>query len=868
MACAVLLAAARGWAQGPAAYQDPIRYGDLGFRRSLAVTSSPSAPVPQERGVSFSDILRGNGAKAGYSLTHGGIVQNSECVTVDGSMLRRNQDYYLDPSSGMLLFSEAIRTTQTVRVTYRYSQEKDQQRSAIGAPNMSLDFGPSTSLGITFSQNVLNSSFDLLTYGANLKTNLGANASMTNLMYVSSARESGRLSLNGQAKAPDPRPKTDNLFVHNSQYQTGKLTLKLNYQDVGKDFSGFTTLRQQKVTADDILNQLEKERGFQRLGFSAGYSLGSNGSTGLNWSHVRDATGFVSRQSLSFGNDRTKINMDVQSVSQGFKSFKSLTAAEQAALGNEAGMNRMNLLGDFTLNGGLNLKTSFSQVHAKDAGLSKYGLSLTGKQFSVSANYQDIDPNFSRIMDLSDADKKTMAAEQGMKRYDLTTHYQASQSLTIDSFFYDAKHSTTGTFRKQFRNNIVIAPSRGPKLSILEDQVSTGNPSASTDTTHQQFRVEQQMGFMSFNAVHDSLAVNNSTGADSLVTTNTMHFDTDAKRRGSLIGDWKNIRQADGKFEDTKNLKLSYKLNPSLDFTANRLMILTDKNSTVAEDYNLTGKVFRNIGLKSRFAGTSVDGAAASQTRELSLVPDAAKDYGPFKQFKWSAGFSETDTPGKVVAQSKTAHVETNVMQHQVTMDYAGGITKDGLHPITRSCSIAGNPNLKLPLHYNLMYKSVDSGSGRPMLMRRYDAEWQINAGMKLSYNYFSYNVRPDGKIDPIGGEKLRLTTPVGKQLGLIGQWESTEDFANRIRRRTISLGLNGKLNDKTTFEGSYGFDSVITPSGPTTSWTYKMKYDCQMDADHFLTLSGKYTNWSGPKPANNTEDDVTVQLDLRSVFD
>ena len=872
MACAVLLTAAHGWAQGPA-YQDPIRYSDLGFQRSLGIAQSQDVPDPQERGVSASENLRGNGAKAGYTLAHGGIVPNSECVTVDCSLLRQNRDYYIDPSSGMLLFNQAVRTSQIIHVTYRYSPTRDQQRSAIGAPSMALNFGPTTSMGITLAQTALNSSLDLLTYGANLKTNMGANASMSNMMYVSSARESGRVSLNNQqgnaqTKASAPKPKTDNLYVHDSQYQTGKFTVKLNYQDVGKDFSGFNTLRQQKVTADDILNQLEKEKGLSRMGFQTSYALGANAATGLNWNRITDEGGSVARQSLSFGNDRAKISADMQSVSEGFRSFKSLTAAEQQSLGNEIGMRRMNLLGDFKLNGGLQLKTSFGQVHSKDSGLSKYGLSLAGKQFSMSANYQDIDPNFSRIMDLADPDKKSMVAEQGMKRYDLTTHYQASRSLTIDSFYYDAAHSTTSAFRKQFRNNIVIAPSNGSKLSILQDQVSTGTPGASTDTTHQQFKLDQQFGAMSFNAAHDTVGVTNSSGVNSMVATDSLHFGTDPKGRTLFIGDWKNIKQDSGKFEDTKNLRLNYKLNPSLDFAANRLMIRTDLNDTDAQEFSLTGKVFRNIGLKSRFLDTSVDGALASSVREMSLVPDAARDCGTFKQFRWSMGFSETDTAGKVTTKSRTAHVETNVMKHQIAADYGDGITKDGLRPITRLFSISGNPDPKLPLHYNMMYKSIDPGTGALVLIRKYGAEWQINACTKLSYNYFSLNEKPGGKIDPVGGEKLRLTMPVTKQFGLIGQWEKTEDYAQRIRRHTLSFGLSGKLNTRTAFEGSYGSDHVLTPNGPATSWTYNMKYDHQMDAEHFITFSGKFTNWSGPHTVNPNDDDLTLQFDFRTVFD
>lgn len=872
LVCMLLRSAAPGWTQGARSYQDPIRYGDLGFRHSLGVAQSIDAPALQVSGMKASDNIRGNGAKAGYTLNHGGLVPGSETVTVDGSLLRRNQDYYLDPASGMLVFSEPVRMSQLVRVSYRYVPEQDKQRSSAGAPSMSLSFGPKTSMGITIDQNAINnSSLDLLTYGLNVKTDLGGKSSMTNMMYTSSARESGRVSLNlqgeAQAKSDAPPPKTGSLFVHNSDFQTGKLTVKMNYQDVGKDFTGFNTLRQQKAAPEDVLKQMEKEKGIRRMGLQTDYSIGHGMSTGMGWGQISDEGGSVSRQSLSFGNSRSKITAEMQNISEGFKSFGALAPAEQQALGKESGMQRMNLTGNFKLNSDTQLKTNFSRVHAEDAGIAKYGLSLTGKQFSVSANFQDIDPNFTRINDLADPDKKAMAAAQGMKRYDLTTHYQASKSVTIDSFYYDTKHSITGEFRKQFRNNVVIAPSHGPKLSILQDQVSTGISDASTDTMHQQFRLDHQIGGMSFSAVHDTVAASGDNGGRSAVTTQSFHFDTDAKRRASGIGDWRSIKQDDGKFEDTKTLRLNYKLTPSLDFMANRLMVRTDQNDTVAQELNLTGKVFTNIGLRSRFAETTIDGEVAAKIRELSLVPDAGKDYGMFKQFKWSMAFSENESAGNVTAQAKSAHIEANVAKHTVGVDYSGGIAKDGQRPITRSFSIGGVPDPKKPVHYNMMYKMLDPGNGPSMLIRRYDAEWQINTSTKLTYNYFSYSEKPGGKIEPVGGEKLRLTMPINSRFGFVSQWENTEDYGQDIRKQTLSLGLTGKVNEAGAFEGSYGYDRVKTPSGPTTSWTYKLKYDYKMDADHYFTFSSKYTNWSGPHAMNPNDDDVNLQLDLRTLF-
>ncbi|MCX6374419.1 MAG: hypothetical protein NTU88_00010 [Armatimonadetes bacterium] len=859
-----------GWAAGPGDSVNPLQRDEVGYWRSLAAAQS-KAFNPQERGVSAGDSIRGNGGRAGYSLSHGGVIPNSDSVTVDSRLLSRNTDYYLDSASGMLAFAASVRVHQLIRVNYRYSPEKDKERAAVGAQAMALNFGPKNSVGITFAQTATSGTFDLLTYGVNLKSQLGAKSNMNNLMYVSSARDSGRVALNltgnGGNKAPVQKPKTDSIFVHDSNLQTGRLSVKVNYQDVGKDFSGFSTLRQQKAAADDVLGRLEKEKGLRRLGIQSDYSLGHGLATGLSWSQIGDVAGSITKQSLTFGDSRMKISADLQQISEGFTSLKQLTAAEQGALAKEIGIRRMNLLGDFKLGTGLQLKTSFAQVSAKDSGLSKYGLSLAGKQFSVTANLQDIDPNFSRIADLADADKKTMVAEQGMRRYDLTTHFTSGNVLTVDSFLYDAKHKTSDVFKRQLKNNIVIAPSHGPKLSILRDELSLGTGDASSRSVQQRFIVEHRIGPMALNAMQDTVTREDPAGIETRVQTRTLHFDTDPKLRTSLVGDWKNVMQDSGKFEDTKTLRLSTKLTPRFDFTSLRIMIQTDTNQTQSQEFSLVGKVLGNVALKSRFGETRVDGDVSGTIRELSLVPDAPKDYGPFKQAKWSFGFGEVQRSDKIENQAKSGRLESQFMDQKIVAEYSGSVTKDGQRPITRSFGIAGDPDPKKPVHYNFMYKVRDPGAGEPMLIRRYDFDWQINASTRLTYNYFTFNEKLDGKIENIGGERIRLTTPFMGTLSFLGQMERTEDYTQNIDKDTLSLGVSGKLSALTAFEASCGFNRVLATSGETSSLTYRLKYDQQVDADHFLTLSGKLTNWAGPHPVNPNEDDVTVQLDFRTIF-
>jgi len=819
----------------------------LSFQRSLAGASAPgpalpsSASGPRERGVPASDAIRGNGTRAGYVLSHGGIVPNSESVTVDGGLLARNRDYYVDPVSGMLAFAQPVRVSQLIRTTYRYVPEKDGPRSGLGAPNLALNLGPSTSLGITYTHNTAsaNQAFDLQTYGLNLATKLGQKSTMANMMYMSSARESGRVPLNLQknppTRAPDAKPKSGTLFLHNSDLQTGRLAVKLNYQEVGRDFSGFAVLKQQKAAPDALLGQLEKEKGLRRFGLQADYGLGKDASAGIGWNRIGGDGGDIVRQSFTINGRDLKLSADLQEIDEGFAGLPVLTAAEQQTFAKETGMRRMNLTGDFTLNPNLLLKTYFSRVTAKDAGLVKYGLSLKGKKFDLAANLQDIDPRFDRLMDLADPDKKKMAAEQGMKRYDLTAHVQPSKSVRINSFLYDAKHSTDDVFKRQLTNSIVISPSHGPKLSILRDEVAAGKSGAVSKSLREKFALDHRIGLVSLAAVQDTVTKEDSTGDERRIETRTFHFDTDPKRRASLIGDWRTVEQNDGKFEDTQTLKLNSRLTSDIAFAGMRSVVKTDGAEVVSQEYG--------------------------------LQPGAARDYGMFKQVKWSLYFAQAQNSSGTETRTKAAKLESEIAAHKVAVEYLGAVTKDGQTPVTRSFSIAGSQDPKERLHYDLAYKVRDPGCGPSLLIRRYNADWQIYPSTKLIYNYFSYDEKPGGKLEPIGTERLRLATALTKRLGFIGQWEIADNYERGTSKDTLSLGLSGKVSSLGALEASYGYDRVAAPDGKSSSRTYKLKYDYQTSADHFFTFSGRYTDWSGPRPASSDGDDLYLQLDFKTLF-
>jgi hypothetical protein len=95
--------------------------------------------TPNQPGKPFSEVLRGNGTRAGYVLSNGGIIPNTVSITVGAKSLRANRDYYLDAANGSLFFAEPVRRSDSIRVSYRYIEGQNGSRSPMALPGLSLN---------------------------------------------------------------------------------------------------------------------------------------------------------------------------------------------------------------------------------------------------------------------------------------------------------------------------------------------------------------------------------------------------------------------------------------------------------------------------------------------------------------------------------------------------------------------------------------------------------------------------------------------------------------------------------------------------------------------------------------------------------
>jgi hypothetical protein len=383
-------------------------------------TLNLSAASPASRGKFCSEVLRGTGSRAGYALSHGGIIPESVSVSVNARRLSHGE-YFVDADSGSMGFLEPVTRFSSVSLSYRYIEGQDGNRTPVaGVSGLSLNLnGSALNFGFGVSTNA--AGLDFTTYGLALNSKLGAGAgsALNGLVYFSTPGASKnnlvgstREALDASAKkAASPDAVNDHLISQNLNYNTGAITLRANYQDVGSHFNGFQAMKASNAKNADVLAQIgamEKEKGIKRLGFGADVKTAKTSSLGFDWNQIGDGTDHVTHQSIGYASKLFNFKFSEQQVGENFAGFKSLREADAAQWAREKGMKRSDLsLGMVT---GKDSKLDFSRNAASDktGALERENLALAAKSLSFSMSSTKADAKFTRLNDLADADKTNL----------------------------------------------------------------------------------------------------------------------------------------------------------------------------------------------------------------------------------------------------------------------------------------------------------------------------------------------------------------------------------------------------------------------------------------------------------------------------
>ena len=403
-------------------------YADVDFSSAFTpfniaeeVTPAQSKEPAKEIGDPASEVLPGNGSRAGYVLGHGNIVPDSEWVYIGPRRAKRNMDYSIDYSSGTLFFTEPVRQADSVRVDYRHSQLSKGERNITGPGVMPFKIGSGLQMNMTYSYRAADvaqgfGAPDVLTYGVNTVMKFGGSSTLSSMMYVATPQTSNRLSL-GQTNKPgtnQKKVKKDQLMVQDADLGLGKVRLKMGFQDVGEDFAGFASMRESNSSAGDVLNQLEKEKGLKRMSVAAEIPTGSNGGFNFSMGRIEDKKDDIVSRSFGYSGSDFKLNFSTREIGKEFSRFKDLREADRSQMAAEVGMKRTNY--------GLQFKTGITtdknpiwsglrmtQLQDANGVLDFKSANFDMGKIRLAADIRKMDPTFNRMAALNDEERTRMA---------------------------------------------------------------------------------------------------------------------------------------------------------------------------------------------------------------------------------------------------------------------------------------------------------------------------------------------------------------------------------------------------------------------------------------------------------------------------
>lgn len=98
---------------------------------------------------SVTDILTGNNTPGPYFLSWNNIEDGSDSVVLDGSILRKIQDYNIDCKTGIITFTKPLKAGSLVRISYRRKSGVSQANSAKASIPLKLDLAQSDRGGLS-----------------------------------------------------------------------------------------------------------------------------------------------------------------------------------------------------------------------------------------------------------------------------------------------------------------------------------------------------------------------------------------------------------------------------------------------------------------------------------------------------------------------------------------------------------------------------------------------------------------------------------------------------------------------------------------------------------------------------------------------
>lgn len=423
----------------------------------LPLTPEPSStPVAEMGGVATIDVITVSKNSLSLPLRHGGLIANSERVEFRGQTLKRGVDYQIDEAAGVIYLMRATKPGDMVRVAYRWDRTKESQKAVgsnfAGLAPFKLDIAPGSRVIFGFGmtergQNGNTTSSSVMGYQN--KFQFGSSGSANGLMLFGQRDKINQQSnYEYEAAAGETETGSSHLILQDLALGLGGGKIEVNYQDISKNFTGFGAAMDSGYAKDSV-NQLQKERGLKRFGFSAtDVGVGSfKLSSGMRT--VGDGKDQIEWKNYGFQSGGFSVAYNSQDVGKDFSRFQDIKEGDREQLRKEAGMNREGLAGQFVSKAN---KLTFSMNKVEDpnnAAIQRTEVGFSSSKLTFNYGEQEVDQDFRRMGSLMGQEQALWGRELGMKRQWMSLQSSLFGNAAPINYSQSILESAQGSFTAQ-----------------------------------------------------------------------------------------------------------------------------------------------------------------------------------------------------------------------------------------------------------------------------------------------------------------------------------------------------------------------------------------------------------------------------------